>query len=243
MKLSQKKIARLVYEVEIPIDILKVQKSEIESNLGYSKNTIPLFFSEMIDSVLNKIDELCEIKAGYRVVNVSKHLEKKDGLIVEKIFFQLDKIVTSQLRNSTQAALFLCTIGDKMEKWSKQLLIDGDPAKSFIVDSVASTVVETVTDLLHDYIGQRMSENGLSITNRYSPGYCNWPVSEQQLFFSLLPKDFCGVMLNESSLMSPVKSVSGIIGIGKEVKYKEYICDRCGVKDCTHRIKRMEKVK
>lgn len=243
MTLVQKEIEHDTYKVEIKVDDIKVQRSEIELNLGYSENTIPLYFSDMIDDVLSKLPGLCEIQAGYRVVNVVKPTGRNDGLNVNGIFFNLNKIVTGQLKKSTQAALFLCTIGDKMEKWSKELLKEGDPTKSYIVDAVASATVENVTDVLHDYIGKKMSEKGLNVTNRYSPGYCLWSVSEQHLLFSLLPENFCGVKLNESALMHPIKSVSGIIGIGKEVKWREYMCDRCGVKDCTYRQKRMEKIR
>jgi hypothetical protein len=129
-----------------------------------------------------------------------------------------------------------------MEKWSKELLTTGEPAMGYIVDTVASVTVENVTNVLHDFIGSEMNKHGLKITNRYSPGYCNWSVSEQHLLFSLLPPNFCGIMLNDSALMTPIKSVSGIIGIGSRVKRKEYICDKCGVKDCTYRSTRSERL-
>jgi hypothetical protein len=36
--------------------------------------------------------------------------------------------------------------------------------------------------------------------------------------------------------MLPIKSISGVIGAGEKVKRMDYLCDRCGVKDCTYRI-------
>ena len=56
----------------------------------------------------------------------------------------------------------------------------------------------------------------LNSTNRYSPGYCGWHVSEQHKFFAFLPQNYCGIELSDSALMKPVKSVSAIIGIGKD---------------------------
>jgi hypothetical protein len=85
-----------------------------------------------------------------------------------------------------------------------------------------------------------MFQNQLNITNRYSPGYCNWSVSEQKLLFSFLPDGFCGIKLNDSALMTPIKSISGIIGIGQNVKMNEYNCNHCGVKDCTYRSKKIK---
>jgi len=72
-----------------------------------------------------------------------------------------------------------------------------------------------------------MAQTGLKITNRYSPGYCGWVTSEQHKLFALLPKDICSIRLTESSLMLPIKSVSGFIGIGPNVRFNPYTCQLC----------------
>jgi len=107
---------------------------------------------------------------------------------------------------------------------------------SYLIDQVASLIVESVANNLHDQIKIKVKDNNWKISNRYSPGYCNWSVSEQQKLFSFFPYNFCNVQLNNSSLMKPIKSISGVIGLGKDVKYSEYLCDKCGIKDCTQKI-------
>ena len=77
-----------------------------------------------------------------------------------------------------------------------------------------------------------MAKEGLNITNRYSPGYCGWDVSEQQKLFFLLPENCCGIRLTDSSLMLPIKSVSGVIGVGKTVRKTAYKCAVCDKEDC-----------
>lgn len=73
------------------------------------------------------------------------------------------------------------------------------------------------------------------ITNRFSPGYCHWNVSDQHKLFSLFDEAPRGVTLTDSALMNPVKSISGVIGICENVKYKDYHCRLCKSKDCTYR--------
>jgi len=223
--------------VEVPIDFndVTVSKNEIEFSLGYSEDKIPSHFEEMIDDILSQLSGRCEISAGYRIVDVKKPVDRYDGLYVGDKFFKMQKIVTGQLRKSEKAALFVCTIGPKMETWARQLMQNGDTVASHIVDTIASEVVERATDILHDRIEQQMRVHGMSVTNRYSPGYCDWSVSEQHLLFSFLPANFCGIKLTESAMMVPIKSISGIIGIGATVRRVDYICDRCGIKDCTYR--------
>ncbi|MGD0591220.1 MAG: vitamin B12 dependent-methionine synthase activation domain-containing protein [Bacteroidota bacterium] len=230
-----------IFEVKINFRDLTVSKSEIVSTLGYVDSAIPLHFEEMIDDILSRLPSYCEIKAGYRLLDIKKSEERNDGLFVGSKFFKLQKIVASQLRKSEKAALFICTIGSAMETWAKKLSAEGDAALSYLVDTVASVTEEQTTDVLHDHIEKQMQMQGLKITNRYSPGYCDWSVSEQHLLFSFFPVNFCGITLTESALMVPIKSVSGIIGVGKTVKRVGYTCDLCGMKDCTYRAKRIAK--
>jgi cobalamin-dependent methionine synthase I len=128
-----------------------------------------------------------------------------------------------------------------METWAKNLSNEGDGALSYLVDTVASVTEEQAVDVLHDHIEKQMKIQGLKTTNRYSPGYCDWSVSEQHLLFSFFPVNFCGITLTESALMVPIKSVSGIIGVGTSVKRVDYTCDTCGMKDCTYRAIRVAK--
>ena len=78
-------------------------------------------------------------------------------------------------------------------------------------------------------------ERGLGATRRFSPGYCGWSVAEQQELFSFLPDAFCGVTLTPSSLMIPVKTVSGIVGLGPGVVRSAYHCHVCDDDRCYHR--------
>jgi hypothetical protein len=231
------------FEVKIKFTDLSINKNEIISSLGYRKGKIPQHFEEMIDDILSRLPQYCEIKAGYRLLDVQKFEERNDGLYVGGKFFKLQNIVTSQLRKSEKAALFVCTIGSAMETWAKKLFVEGDAALGYVVDTVASVTEEHTTDVLHDHIAKQMRMQGLKITNRYSPGYCDWSVSEQHLLFSFFPVNFCGITLTESAFMVPIKSVSGIIGIGKTVTRAGYTCDSCGMKDCTYRAIRVAQVK
>jgi hypothetical protein len=229
------------FEVKIDFSDLTVSKNEIVSTLGYPDNTIPMHFEEMIEDILSQLSSYCKIQAGYRLLDVKKAKDRNDGLSIGGKFFKLQNIVTAQLRKSEKAALFICTIGPAMETWAKKLSTEGDATLSFMVDTVASITEEQAVDVLHDHIEKQMKMRGLKITNRYSPGYCNWAVSEQHLLFSFFPPKFCGITLTKSALMVPIKSVSGMIGVGTAVKRVDYTCDTCGVKDCTYRAIRVAK--
>lgn len=231
---------KIINELKVDIKELDIDMNEIVLMLGYSKKNIPAYFLEIINDILNTLPQYCDIKAGYKICTLRQSDSDRYKLIIDDIIFNTHSIVTSQMKDSDAAIIFLCTIGDGLEKWSKQKMNEGDPFLAFLIDTIASVVVESAANYIHDYVKVEMEKMSLKITNRYSPGYCKWAVSEQQLLFSLLPKGFCGVQLSDSSLMLPIKSISGVIGVGKNVMYNDYLCDVCGVKDCTIRQKRVK---
>ena len=106
-----------------------------------------------------------------------------------------------------------------------------------IVDLIGSEIAEEVAEYVHKKIEQDMRLRGMSITNRYSPGYCNWHVSDQQKLFKILEGKTCGIQLSDSSLMLPLKSISGIIGVGSNVKNRGYACSKCEMDFCIYRVK------
>jgi hypothetical protein len=112
---------------------------------------------------------------------------------------------------------------------------EGDPLTGYIYDIIGSIVVDAAADMMQSELEKTILSAGKKITNRYSPGYCGWDVSEQHKLFRLFPDNFCGIRLTDSALMDPVKSISGIIGIGEEVRYNNYRCSLCDMKECAYR--------
>ncbi|MBK7106515.1 MAG: hypothetical protein IPH62_14645 [Ignavibacteriae bacterium] len=226
--------------VENNLFVLKFDQSEIEidkvkiaDEIGYVNGNLPENIDDLLNQIILESKGKIYIEAGYKTGEL-KLFNK--NIFFNDTEFNVNKIIYNQFIEADNAAIFVCTIGNEMELWSKKNTAEGDLLRGYLIDVTASTIVENVADLLHDFIGKTFIEKDWKITNRYSPGYCNWQVNEQQNLFSLLPKNFCNIKLSDSSLMNPIKSISGIIGIGKNVKYREYFCERCGIKDCTQRV-------
>jgi hypothetical protein len=214
---------------------LDISRIRIERVMGYEPNTIPEPFPEMIDEVLSVASDYCDIQGGYKIFD-DLTLEKEVHLItVQKVSLDIQRIIFNQIKTAERIALFVCTAGPKIGEWSRKLMSEGDLMRGYIVDVIGSEVVEEAMDKIQEALSLKMKEAGLNITNRYSPGYCNWNVSEQHKLFSLLPKNFCGIKLTDTALMYPIKSVSGIIGIGKNLRFNSYTCHICDMHNCLYR--------
>lgn len=226
------------YSYKINFADIHLEKAEISGFMGLGP--IPDEpFGSMIDTALELLSNNKNIEGGF-VLKPVKELSVKEGTLqVDEQIFNAGKMITSFLRNSEYVALFTCTAGLEVEKLSNQYKDEGDFVLSYVIDAAGSLLVEGAMELVYEKLKEMTDLIDLKLTNRYSPGYCEWKVVDQQKLFSFLPQDFCKVKLSESSLMSPVKSVSGIVGIGKEVKYLGYICDSCKSTGCVYREKKM----
>ena len=155
--------------------------------------------------------------------------------------FAIGTIIEHQLKGVEAYAFFICTAGAEYEQYQELLKKKGDMVRIFIADALGSVIAEKTADQMELSLQESIGKLGWHHTNRFSPGYCGWHVSQQQLLFPLFKGETCGVRLTESSLMLPIKSVSGIIGLGKTVKHLDYTCNLCNFKQCYKRKQRIGK--
>ena len=156
--------------------------------------------------------------------------------------FSIGKIIARQLRGSEAFALFVATSGTEFEQYQQQLKTKGDMVRIFIADALGSVIAEKCADEMEQLLQLSIDKLQWKHTNRFSPGYCGWHVSQQQRLFPLLgEKEPCGVHLTDSSLMVPIKSVSGIVGVGKNVRRLDYTCGLCDFKNCYKRRLKLAK--
>ncbi|MBP1674148.1 MAG: Vitamin dependent methionine synthase, activation domain protein [Bacteroidetes bacterium] len=214
---------------------LKIDITQIEKVMGYKEGESHETISELVKKVLQEAETDFRIRAEYAVFPVAKFNETEKSVEINNLVFNLRKIVYGQIKKSDSIAVFLCTAGEETGIRSRRAMKNGDLLTGYIYDVIGSEIAEAAADLMQDNLREAMASGGKKITNRYSPGYCGWDVSEQHKLFQLMPDNFCGIQLNTSALMDPEKSISGFIGIGEYVKYNQYTCGLCEMKDCIYR--------
>ena len=212
---------------------LKLSVSQVEDVIGFTEGEDNSLVAELIEEVMDESALFCRILASYRVFDDISFDKEENTIRIEDIRFGIKKIVFTQLHDSDSVALFMCTAGEEMGLRSHTAMKEGDLLRGYVYDVVGSEIAEAAADLMQSQLEKNALSHGKKITNRYSPGYCGWDVAEQRKLFTLMPGDFCGISLTESALMYPVKSVSGIIGIGKNVNFNPYTCNMCNMKNCT----------
>jgi len=146
--------------------------------------------------------------------------------------------------NVRHLALFAATLGEPVSRKIGDLFKDQDAALGCMLDGIASERADRAATLLGRAFLEPLLQSG-DVDSRttvlpYSPGYCGWHVSGQQKLFASLEPGQIGMDLNASCLMSPIKSVSGVLVAGPPEAHAfdndfEFCLD-CATWECRERI-------
>jgi cobalamin-dependent methionine synthase I len=140
--------------------------------------------------------------------------------------------------------LYAATVGERLSARIGELFEEHDVAVAYFLDAIASAAADRLSDLLAARFHDRLTGRGVPPERAkvlpYSPGYCGWHVSGQKRLFARLHPEQIGIHLNESCLMTPLKSVSGVLvgGTGEAHRFKPDFpfCEACLTHECGRRM-------
>ena len=218
--------------VELTYDQLAITPSELYEQMGYGQTIPDEATLQETDQVLQEVKVFLKPSFCYFVKYGALDLEQYT-LTIEDTTLSVGKIIARQLRGAEAYAFFVCTAGMDFEDYQRELMRKGDMVRVFIADALGSVIAEKAADRMEESLQMNIDKLGWKHTNRFSPGYCSWHVSQQQQLFPLFgTPEPCGVHLSDSSLMTPIKSVSGVIGVGPNVRHLDYTCGLCDFDKC-----------
>lgn len=194
------------------------------------------FYVDILEDEFERLKDYSSIQGGYVETD---NIVFNPTVKTVKIFtheFNVQRIIFNELKPASKIIVFACTAGKPLCDYIKEEY-KTDILKGYLLESLANVVVETAMDRIQEKMREEFGIQHLLVSNRYSPGYCNWSVAEQHKLFKILPENFCGISLTESALMQPIKSISGFIGVGENIKYNHYKCKNCTQVQCVYRSK------
>jgi hypothetical protein len=215
---------------DLSITVKDMMEIAPEESLGL-EDFLPDF-----EEVLAEGSRIVHARGGFHILDRFECLE--EGIDIDGVTFETGSIIAKQFRQAEKILIFACTAGPGIREQYDRYMEEGDPLKAFFVDTLGTVAVEKAMDKIHRRVKRAYELEGLHCTNRYSPGYCGWSVREQHKLWSFLPDHYCGITLTDSALMLPVKSVSGMIGLGPHARKNPYSCAICELEHCIYRRKK-----
>jgi hypothetical protein len=190
---------------------------------------------------------------------IFKSAAKPAGVMVELSLPRFDSIFMGESLNermnplqqiypqAERLALFAITMGSKISDKIENLFDKNDFAIASMLDGLASLAadkaVENLEKRYYKEIYHDQPNNSDLYVLSYSPGYCGWDISGQKKIFRFLKPERIGMSLNQRYLMTPLKSVTGVLIAGKKEIHLFNIdfpfCRHCKDFSCRKRIKTM----
>lgn len=128
------------------------------------------------------------------------------------------KDIQRLLKECHSCILLAVTLGNQIDAEMKRLQLK-DMGKAFMFDCCASAAIEHVCDELQLGFEECYHKRGQYITDRYSCGYGDLPLTIQQDFLKVLDASKrAGIYANENYVLHPMKSVTAIIGIADTIQ-------------------------
>ena len=200
-----------------------INRKETLQYLGYLGSVIPA----ELEADMNRCEELILTCAKPRSVWKLFDL-LPDGSLAGTAFKPQGCDISSLLQNCSQVILFAATLGMEAETVLRRSQIR-NMGDAVILDATASAAIENVCDNLCVSLAQQFAPRYL--TDRFSPGYGDFPFSQQRIFFDLLDiTRQIGVSLSASGLMIPQKSVTALIGLSDQPQsHRHRGCASCNL--------------
>ena len=144
-------------------------------------------------------------------------------------------LARDMLKECGRAVLLLCTLGAEFDRLLRYAQAR-DMAQAVLLDACGSAYVEDGCDRAQEEIAAR--HPGLYLTDRFSPGYGDLPLSVQPALLRALDAERrLGVCAGESFLLNPMKSVTAVIGLSAHPQgAKIRGCGACALREtCAYR--------
>jgi len=215
---------------------LDIDRRQVLSHIGYGDDYQPSArITSLVNDYIENYHDLMAPSYSYAIKDIVS-VQGERVTIEDTITFE-SKVIARLLEPCEKVAIFALTIGNHLEEMVAYLAENGLIVQATVLDAIGSGAVEKVADSVEDRIRKIAASEGLIISRRFSPGYCDWELSQQEMVFQALKGDSAGVRLTEGCLMMPQKSISGIIGIGLANSDIENYnpCHTCNKKDCPGR--------
>ena len=179
-------------------------EKEILRYAGGDKSELTL---ALVRECIEEARPLLKYKICYRELEV-----KLNGEVCDFGLFRLEsKNLSQNLKGCKKAIVFAATVGIELDrliaKYSRL-----SPARALILQAIGSERAEALCDAFCADIAGECA----SVRPRFSPGYGDLSLESQKIVFSALDCERnAGIILNDSLLMSPSKSVTAFVGLNE----------------------------
>ncbi|MBR5302164.1 MAG: methionine synthase [Clostridia bacterium] len=195
--------------------------------LGWRGTPLDQPLLDQIKVVTQRALEAIEPRVVYRRASLT------DGRTAEGTAFCVEGAdAAAMLQPCHEIILFAATLGAQSERMLlKEQAKDG--AQAVLLDAVFSAAIEALCDRAEARLRRELTEGGLYLTDRFSPGYGDMPLSQSRMICEVLNTNrSIGLTVSASGIMIPRKSVTAVMGVSRTpVSLRPRGCAGCSMRE------------
>lgn len=214
----------MIYKETLDKNSIDVNLGEIVRYLGYANNTPDEKTYSLIDKISKEVKNALNLSACFTMMDI----ETDKNAVDFKSFCVSSKSLFKNLNGCKKCLLFCATAGTQVDR----IILKYESisvSAAVVAQAVGTAFVEEWCNVLLNKIQAGLYDKKLYLRPRFSAGYGDFDIMHQKDIFKILnPEKNIGVCLTDSLLMTPIKSVSAVVGISdKDSGCKILGCENC----------------
>ena len=212
---------------------MKISEKEVLRYLGFRQHMPDENTLRFICAVESALQTEIRPKSIYGEFPLA-FLSNREVEIGDKVF-ESEKL-RRHLNGCERILVFAATLGAGADSLLRRYSAT-DRAKAAVAQAVLAVATESYCDEVCAEIAKNDNNNGGYLRPRFSPGYGDMALTAQRDLFALLEiTKRTGIVLTESYLMLPTKSVTAFIGLTRDAqRCDKRGCALCDNTDCAYR--------
>ena len=189
----------------------------------------------MEDSIKSEVNR----REVYRYLGLGRHdPDERTALLVEESLVELENAAAPRFFSRSYP---LSVLQDGKLDLTCFLLVRRysrlEMSRAVVVQAAAAAMIEAWCDRKNGELKEEALRQGKYLRPRFSPGYGDFSLDcQKDIIRALEAEKTVGVTLTDSLLMTPSKSVTAVIGAGRnEFRCELKGCEVCGKTDCLYR--------
>lgn len=201
--------------------------------LGYGTHAVDDRTAALISSSFAELESTACKRSVYRIFELQT--TGADCLNIGTMEIQSCSLYKN-LRNCSHAVLFAATLGADVDRWIKRRTVT-DMSAAVVCQACAAVLLEEYCDACQAEIADVLREEKKYLRPRFSPGYGDFDIRHQKDMLGMLDAaKAIGLSMTGSFMLTPVKSVTAVIGAGSDaVPCHREGCEACKKSDCIYR--------
>ena len=190
--------------------------------LGYGKHAVDDQTLALIRDSFEDLERVAKRRIVYRIFELK--VSDEEHLNIEGLEIT-SRNLAKNMKGCTKALMLGATLGVEVDMLMKRYSLT-EMSRTVVLQACAAAMLEEYLNNWQKSLKEEMTSQGYFLRPRFSPGYGDFSILHQKV----------GLTMTESSMLTPTKSVTAVIGLGREeVHCHEEGCESCSKKDCIYR--------